>query len=128
MNYLTPTEILAIHAKIIDATSGRHGIRDLGLLISITEKPKAAFGGKEMYANVFEKAAVYFDALVHYHVFIDGNKRTAIATAARFLFINGYELHASNKILENFVLQVVLKKISVKEITDWLSVNCKKLN
>ncbi|MBI3305432.1 type II toxin-antitoxin system death-on-curing family toxin [Candidatus Parcubacteria bacterium] len=79
MNYLTGEEILAIHSEIIDQTGGLHGVRDAGLLASILERPKTAFGGKEMHRGLFKKAAVYMEGLARYHVFTDGNKRTAIA-------------------------------------------------
>lgn len=126
MKYLTPQDILVIHSEIVDATSGSHGIRDLGLLISATERPKTSFGGKEVYKTVFEKAAVYLESLALYHVFIDGNKRTSIAVSARFLFINGFELNAPNKELEDFVLKVVIKKLNVPKIAKWLKENSRK--
>ena len=43
MIYLTGEEILVIHSEIIDQTGGSHGIRDIGLLQSIVEKPKIHF-------------------------------------------------------------------------------------
>lgn len=120
MKYLTPQDILVIHARIIDAIGGSHGIRDTGLLASLAERPKASFGGKEMYSGILEKAAVYLESLVHYHVFVDGNKRTSIAAAARFLFLNGYSLQANNKQIESFVLKAAKEKLQVETITVWL--------
>jgi len=127
MKYLTPQDILVIHSEVVDATGGSHGIRDLGLLISTTERPKAAFAGKEAYKTIFEKAAVYLESLVSYHVFTDGNKRTGIVASARSLFINGYELKASNKELERFVLKVAIKKLDIPQISKWLKENSQKL-
>lgn len=119
MKYLTPQDILVIHARIIDETGGSHGIRDTGLLISLSERPKTSFGGKEMYPGIFEKTAVYLESLVEYHVFIDGNKRTSIAAAARFLFLNGYALRAGNKEVERFVLGVAKEKLNLETIAAW---------
>lgn len=126
MKYLTPQDILVIHARIIDETGGSHGIRDTGLLISLAQRSKTSFGGKEMYPGIFEKAAVYLESLISYHVFIDGNKRTGITAASRFLFLNGYALHASNKQVENFVLRVVQEKFSIPTIALWLTKHTKK--
>lgn len=120
MNYLTPEDILVIHARIIDETGGSHGVRDIGLLISLTDRPKSTFSGKELYKSIFEKSATYLESLARHHVFIDGNKRVSIVTAARFLFLNGYEFKASNKEVEKFVLKVVLKKLDIKTIARWL--------
>ena len=126
MHYVSGEEILAIHAAIIDETGGSHGVREIELFRSIIEKWKMSFGGKELYEGVFVKAATYCESLTQYHVFIDGNKRTALATSARFLFINGYTLTATNKELERFILTVVTKKIPIKKIAGWFKKYSKK--
>lgn len=127
MKYLTAQDILVIHAKIIDETSGSHGIRDIGLLLSLVERPKTGFNKKELYKSIFKKAAVYLQSLVNYHVFIDGNKRTAIAAATRFLFLNSYELKASNKELEKFVLDATTQKLDLETIAQRLKTHSQKI-
>ncbi len=126
MRYLTPQDILVVHSEVIDVTGGSHGIRDIGLLISATERPKSSFGGKELYKSIFEKAAAYLESLASHHVFVDGNKRTAITVSARFLFLNGFELKVSNKELEYFVLRVVVSKLDIAAIAKWLKGNSRK--
>ena len=116
-----------MHSEIIDATGGSHGVREIGLLMSIVERPKARFGGEELYEGIFQKAAVYLEALIQYHVFIDGNKRTGAISCARFLSLNGYELVATNKALEAFVVRVVVEKLELNSITDWLEKYSKKM-
>jgi death on curing protein len=128
MIYLTGEDVLIIHSEILDATTGAHGVRDTGLLLSIIEKPKITVGGKDAYRTVFEKAAVYVESTARYHVFIDGNKRTAIACAARFLFLNGYELIASNRDTEAFVLEVVNEKLPISSVAEWLKAQTKKIS
>lgn len=120
VRYLRPEEILMIHARIIDATGGAHGVRDVHLLASIAERPKMRFGEKDLYPSFFDKAAVYFESTARHHVFIDGNKRTAIALAARFLFLNGYDLKTTEPVFEKFVLTAVLKKYDVRKTSAWL--------
>lgn len=127
IRYLTGEEVLVLHSEIIDETGGLHGIRDPELLISIIQKPKASFGGKELYKGVFRKAAVYLEALAHYQVFLDGNKRTAFATASRFLFLNGYNFTATNKETENFILRVAIKKLDLNTIATWLERHSRKI-
>lgn len=116
-----------MHALVIDDTGGAHGVRDLSLLQSIAYKPQSRFGGKELYKGPFEKAAVLLEAVANYHVFIDGNKRTALVAAARFLSINGYEFTASNKAAEKTILAVATKEISMGKLQVWLQKNAKKL-
>ncbi|MBI2024816.1 MAG: type II toxin-antitoxin system death-on-curing family toxin [Candidatus Harrisonbacteria bacterium] len=127
MKYLSGEEILVIHSEIIDRTGGSHGIRDAGLLVSIVEKAKMSFGGKELYQGVFNKAAAYLESLARYHIFIDGNKRIGIGASARFLFLNGLELTATNKEVENFVLEVVDKKFDLETIASWFKKHSRKI-
>ena len=120
MRYLNAQELLVIHSEIIDQTGGLHGVRDIGLLQSIIAKPRGRFGGKELYKGIFLKAAAYLQSLVQYHVFLDGNKRTAVGATARFLFLNRYELKATNKEVESFTLKVAVKKLNLETIASWL--------
>ena len=117
---------MVIHAKIIDATGGSHGVRDVGIIASAADRPKAIFAGKDLYPTVFDKAVAYFESVAFFHPFIDGNKRTAVAIATRFLFLNGYILVASNPVLEKFVLDAVVKKYELKKISDWFKKHSKR--
>lgn len=85
------------------------------------------FGGRELYRGVFQKAAVYVQSLAQYHVFVDGNKRTAVAASARFLYLNGYEMTATNIEVEQFVLRVVTKKLALESISEWLRIHSRRL-
>ena len=127
MKYISSEDILVIHARIIDAIGGSHGVRDIGSVASVSERPKMKFGGKELYPTVFGKAAAYFESTAFFHPFIDGNKRTAIALAARFLSLNGYLLDVSNTAMEKFVLEAVVHKYDISKISDWFKKNSKKL-
>lgn len=83
--YLTPQQVLFIHARLIATTGGEHGVRDVGLLASAVARPQATFDGADLYPDLSEKAAALMDSLTRNHPFVDGNKRTAIAAAALFL-------------------------------------------
>lgn len=127
MKYLTAQKVLIIHALLIDEIGGSHGVRDIGLLQAAVHKPQTTFDGKELYTNIFQKAAVFLEALVNYHAFIDGNKRTALTATARFLYENKYELTASNIEVESTVLRVTTKEIDIKKLETWLKKNCRKI-
>lgn len=126
MRYLSAQQILVLHALVIDETGGSHGVRDIALLESIAHKPRTKFGGKELYKGIFLKAAMLLEAIVNYHVFVDGNKRTGLITAGRFLSINSYELHASNKDMQSLALAVATKKMDSKDIAVWFKWHGKK--
>jgi death-on-curing protein len=120
MHYLTPEQVLFIHARLIAETGGEHGIRDLGLLQSAVSRPEATFDGNELYPDIHHKAAALMESLINNHSFVDGNKRTGIASAAMFLRINGYSLTISNKELETYTLSVASGQESVEMIAKWL--------
>lgn len=126
VRYLSGEELLVIHVRIIDETGGAHGVRDMNILASLLERPKIQFGGKDLYLSIFNKAAAYFESCAMHHAFIDGNKRTAIALSARFLYLNGYEVIPSNRVIETFVIAAVTKKYDIQKISAWLKKHSKK--
>lgn len=120
MRYLSAEEILVIHDETIDKEGGILGIRDVGLLYSLTERPKMAMVGQEFYPDVFAKAAVILEGLAALHVFTDGNKRTAFIACAAFMGINGLELIVPMTSAFRFILAVANKKKDIQEIAAWL--------
>jgi len=124
VRYLSPEQILFIHSRLIDTTGGAHGVRDIGLLQSAAARPRATYGRKDLYRDVFQKAAALLESLSNNHPFIDGNKRTAITSSAIFLRQNGYLLDASQYELERFTISVATRGVSFKDIVAWLSLHC----
>src|SRR5512133_1147062 len=102
MNYLTPQQVLFIHARLLAETGGESGLRDLALLESAVARPCATFDGADLYPGIFEKAAALLDSLVNNHPFVDGNKRTGITATGLFLRANGYRLRVTQTELETF--------------------------
>ena len=124
---ISKDEIVLIHDRIIEATGGSPGIREINLLESITNKPFGHYFGKELYPGVFLKAAVIFESLVKYHVFVDGNKRSAIAIMEYFLYKCGYKLDASKDQKEQFTLNTAqTSKPDLAEIANWIKQHTKK--
>jgi death-on-curing protein len=120
MRYLTAEQVLFIHARLIAETGGLHGVRDLSMLESAVGRPAASFNNRDLYPDLFAKAAALMDSLINNHPFVDGNKRTGIAAAALFLRINGFKLTASPTELEKNTLSVAQYKMSLAEIAKWL--------
>jgi death-on-curing protein len=123
--YLTATQVLFIHARLIDTTGGGHGVRDLGLLESAVARPQATFGGEELYPDLFHKAAAFMESLALNHPFVDGNKRTAITAASLYMLQNGRRLQTTNEALEQFTLVVVNERPSLDVIAAWLQTHTK---
>lgn len=119
MKYLTPEQVLFIHARLVTETGGAHGVRDLGLLLSALARPQATFDGQDLYPDLFHKAGALMESLLQNHPFVDGNKRTAITAVAMFLRLNGYRLIASNAELEQFTFAALLEYLPVETMAAW---------
>lgn len=123
IQYLSPEQVLFLHSRLIDETGGMHGVRDLGMLLSALGRPLAAFSAEELYPDIFNKTAALMDLLVQNRPFVDGNKRTAIASAGIFLLMNGYPLVVAEKEMVWFSLACAQAKLSLPEIAAWFEKN-----
>ena len=86
--FLNLADVLRIHADQIQRYGGRNGVRDFGLLESALAMPRASFGGEWLHRDTYEMAAAYGFHLCRNHPFIEGNKRTGLASALVFLELN----------------------------------------
>lgn len=89
------------------------------MLLSALGRPQVTFEEKDLYPDLFLKAAALMDSLVRNHPFVDGNKRTAITAAALFLNINGYRLVVENNEMVRFTLACAQSQLSLDEIAEW---------
>lgn len=85
--YLSLSEILELHALLIEQSGGTNGIRDRGSLESAISQPQMTFGGEDLYPNIIEKASTLGFYLILNHPFFDGNKRTGHAVMETFLIL-----------------------------------------
>ena len=113
--FLTLDEVLLIHADQIRRYGGRRGIRDLALLSSALAMPEASFGGHHLHPSLAEMAAAYLFHISQNHPFVDGNKRSALAAALTFLWLNGYGLDAGDDELTEMVLGVAAGRLGKAE-------------
>ena len=86
--FLTLAEVIEIHQNQLELYGGTPGTRELGLLQSAVAQPQASFAGKWLHEDIFLMAAAYAFHICQNHPFVDGNKRTALATALVFLEMN----------------------------------------
>jgi death on curing protein len=115
----TVEAVKAIHREVLMAHGGSAGIRDEGLLDSAVAAPQATMMGKPMFSEPVEVAAAYLFYLCRNHPFIDGNKRTALATCLVFLSENGYLSQEKLDVdaWEQLVLDVAASRIDREETT-----------
>ncbi len=84
----TVEAVMAIHAEVLAAHGGSDGLRDRPLLESAVAAPQATMMGAAVFSDPIEVAAAYLFYLCCNHPFVDGNKRTALATCLVFLSEN----------------------------------------
>ena len=122
--YVEITQAYLIHQVMVRRSGTRARLRDFGLLHSAIERPKASFGGEDLYPTVFDKAAALLQSLTMNHPVTDGNKRTAWAVTHRFLWINGQHLRSHVDEAVSFMLTVDREKMELGQIADWLREHC----
>lgn len=101
--FLSLEQILAIHYYQIESHGGSHGIRDLSLLESATQRPQASFMGEDLYQTIFDKAATLMHSLILNHPFIEGNKRIGVVAAVGFIHSNGWDLKVSQEAIQGSI-------------------------
>ncbi|USZ67045.1 type II toxin-antitoxin system death-on-curing family toxin [Halorussus salilacus] len=108
-SYPTVEEIIDIHGDIIeDDPNAEPGLKNRGdLEYAIDHIEHGHFG--EGPETLHEKAYQLMRLIAANHPFVDGNKRTALATTVYFYFWNGYELEYQAE------LEAMLILISIRE-------------
>jgi death-on-curing protein len=101
--YLTLDSLLRIADR---ALSQPVVVRDYGLLESALARPRATVFGADAYPTVRGKAAALLHSLARNHALVDGNKRLAWQATAVFLWLNGYDVTATDDELFDLVVSV----------------------
>ncbi len=115
-HFLTVDHVLAIHRRMIAAFGGTDTVRDHGLLDSAVMMPAARFRGRFLHQDVPAMAAAYLFHLCKNHPFLDGNERTALASAEVFVLLNDKRLTATDEQLEELTRAVAAGRVSKKEL------------
>lgn len=102
--YLTLTDVLELHALIIDATATEAAdqLRNRAGLESALARPETYAHYQD--ADLALQAAVLAHGIAEGQQFIDGNKRTALIAMFAFLEINGWYVEASDAELAEWIL------------------------
>jgi len=103
------------------------GIKDKGLLDSIANRPNQRNYEIIQYPNIYSKAASIMEAIIRWHPFADGNKRTALLATSLYLHINGFQLIIPLSAVR-FRVEIALEKETdpksneklLRRITKWI--------
>ena len=125
MNRDFPTieEVVAVHDALIHETGGSLGLRDMGALASAIMRPQIGY-----YDGIIEEAAALLESLAMNHPFVDGNKRTALASTDAFLRLNGSFIDCDNDDAHRFFMRLFeTNSFRFAELREWLEEHVKPL-
>lgn len=131
MYYLNKLTLIAINKNVIErAGKDSIGVQYPEGLDIITQQPKQILFGRELYPTIWLKAAFILQKITKKHIFVDGNKRTAIAATIFFLLKNGYKIIFTKDEGLKFILYITNSDDSEKNMkfaADWLKTHSKKI-
>ena len=120
ITFLTLAEVIGIHSNQIKLYGGKEGIRDISLLSSAIAMPYATFSGEYLHRDIYEMAAAYAFHICQNHAFIDGNKRTALASSLVFLELNGISIADPEEKLYEAMIKIASGKLSKESFAEIL--------
>jgi death on curing protein len=120
MRYLSLSEVLEIHRRVMAESGSILGLREIGAFESALAQPRMTFADHDLYPTLIEKASALAFSLIKNHPFLDGNKRVGHAAMETFLFLNGYEIKASVDEQERIILHLTAGELGRDEFSAWL--------
>ena len=120
-HWLREDVVVALHSEQIAEHGGRTGIRDAGLLSSALARPQNHAAYDEH--SVFDLATAYAFGIISNRPFVVGNKRTGFLAAYVFLYLNGWELMASEVEALAAALALAVKDMNEAGFSNWLKDN-----
>src|SRR3569623_2569026 len=120
MRYLTSSEVIELHRRVIEQSGGAAGVRDHGALDSAVAEPQTTVGSRDYYRKTPDKAAALGVALIKNRPFVDGNQRIAHAATEVFLRLNGYEIWAPTKEQDRIIRSLAAGQSSPEAFAAWL--------
>src|ERR1700733_2930650 len=117
--------VLDFHAEQLSLFGGADGIRDAGLLESALARPINKFAYGETYVAAL--AAAYGFGIARNHPFVDGNKRTALASMIVFLGLHSIDLDARQEAATAIVLGLAAGEITEDVLARWIAAHSKPL-
>lgn len=117
IKHLTAEEIIHIHNRSVEAFGGLPGLVSPERVDALTARV-ANLSEYEGIHDLHALGAMYCIAIARGHVFPDGNKRTALNTAALFFLKNGIRLQSVPG-LDDIIVKTAAGKMLLPELTEY---------
>jgi len=118
--------VLDFHAEQLALFGGADGVRDIGLLESALARPINKFAYGEFDLAIL--AAAYGFGIARNHPFVDGNKRTALASMIVFLGLNRLDLDAPQEEATAIMLSLAAGEITEDVLASWIANHVRPLH
>ena len=120
--WISKPALLLLHGESLAEHGGGAGLRDEGLLDSALGRPLKllACADPAQPPDVAALAANYTVGLAKNDPLVDGNKRAAFLATGLFLYLNGYQLKASQADATVTVFAITAGDITEDEFAAWL--------
>ena len=118
--YPTAAVIVDIHDSVIEKSGGLTGIKDIGQLESIL----AHIQNPDYYPSFLDQITHLVYSIAKFHIFNDGNKRSAILSGALFLSLNNCDKSMNLFIrgMEVPIIEAVTNHITKDELKNIIEV------
>ena len=117
--HLSGHEIKTIHDSIIESDSGLKGSRRGSSIETLVGRIHSNLI-YQTFRSIDEVAALYAEVIAKGHVFIDGNKRTALVSMLTFLDLNGYRLVVNQNRLADKIVELSVGRTDYRQFASWL--------
>lgn len=118
--YPTVPAIIDIHNFVIEKSGGLAGVKDIGQLESVL----AHIQNPDYYPAFLDQITHLVYSIAKFHIFNDGNKRSAILSGALFLGLNNYDKSMDLFIrgMEVPIIEAVTNRITKDELKSIIEV------
>jgi death-on-curing protein len=113
-----------LHAEAVKRFGGLPGARDFGLLESAIARPRHRWAHDEG-ATLHDLAAVYAEAIVRNHAFVDGNKRAALLATRAFLYLNGIRFDPPEAATVAVFEAAAAGEADPTDVSAWIRAHCR---
>lgn len=118
--YPTAPAIIDIHKSVIEKSGGLAGVKDIGQLESVL----AHIQNPDYYPTFLDQITHLVYSIAKFHIFNDGNKRSAILSGALFLTLNNYDRSMDLFVrgMEVPIIEAVTNHITKDELKDIIGI------
>lgn len=118
--YPTAPAIIDIHNSVIKKSGGLAGVKDIGQLESVL----AHIQNPDYYPTFLDQITHLVYSIAKFHIFNDGNKRSAILSGALLLTLNNYDRSMDLFVrgMEVPIIEAVTNHITKDELKDIIGI------